>query len=145
MTFDEIKNNWFANKERIISESSLHFIRACRNKNGKLYMYYKCPCGAADHAAMRAFVHDGLSQYLSPVLNCYYTLKLWLVQSPDIIQIIRDEEEKCLNLLSRAPEIVRKVVAKKGWSNSTLQYLKDTHGIDEELSQKIVKGLFHAD
>lgn len=104
--------------------------------------WYECPCGG-DHAAWRPWVKEDGEKYvgcLGPILTCFVTDRQWLIRAVDVGSIILAEEVAYINLLGRAPAIVQKVVAKRGWSEETRAFLADTHGIEAELSQSIVEG-----
>ena len=138
-----IKTAWLAAKAGILEERQLVFVKLQRTHgvddppHGNEIRFYKCPCGGRDHYASRSTVEVDRGHWPSEILNCYETGKQWLVRHPDVPGIIRGEEEKYLKLLERAPAIVAKVVAQRGWSDATLAFLKDTHGIDEDLAREL--------
>ena len=125
---------WLASKVAIISETDL-IMADIKMPHERLY--YLCPCGGVDHYAARVYVEGGVSAYLSSVLSCYESGKQWAISPVRVSDVIKKEEEKFLKLLDRAQELVPKVIKKRGYSSETLFFLKDTHGIDEELSEEI--------
>ncbi len=138
MDFEEIKQQWFAAKSGILEESDLTEVG--RDDD---YIWYECPCGGSDHNASRAFIREGYSKFPSTVLNCLFSgergWQQWLIRPVDVAAVIRGEEEKYLALLKRAEPTVRKIVAKRGWSDETATFLKDTHGIDREIAESFVE------
>ena len=100
-----------------------------------------CPCGEDDHYASNALVTEGFCRFPCDILNCYITGKQWLIRPVDVAGIIRKEEEAYIKLIKSAPNIVSKIVGKRGVSDETFAFLKDTHGIDRELAEEILKEL----
>lgn len=140
MTYEGIKKRWCESKEGILEESDIGVVIKKEHFQGREWYFYKCPCRGDDHLAMRTFIEEGFSRHLSPVLNCFFTRKQWLVRPVDVAKVIKDEEEKYLKLIEKAPALVKKIVAKRGWSDETAFFLEDTHGIDRELAQSIIDG-----
>lgn len=136
MDHDEIKRRFFESKAGVLDEPDLR--PAGRTEvRGRPYLLYDCPCGGTDHVAMRAFEDDGFSRFPADILNCFVNRLQWLIRPVDVAGTIRREEEKYLDLIRRAPAIVAKVVARRGWSEETLAFLEDTHGIDRELAESV--------
>lgn len=127
---------WLERKEGVIGLEELGQGVPDEEADG---VWFRCPCGGKDHVALARYIHEGLSKWMSPVLNCYMDNKQWLIQRPDTQRVIREEEEKYLQLLEKAPAIVEKVTRRKGWSEETLDYLWDTHGIDRETALSLRK------
>jgi|GEM_PF-2711349 len=131
MTFEEIKKAWFKAKIGFVDESDLRLIKS-EVFDDRICMFYKCPCGS-DHYAMRFMVQEGYSQYPSCILNCFVNNHQWGIKVADVAAIIKEEEEKYLRLIERAPKIIKKVIAQRGMSEETLFFLENTHGIDREM------------
>ena len=138
--YDDIKESWFSSKIPSLEENQLNFVSVIRSEDGKEWRAYDCPCGGKDHCATRPMAQDGYSQYPSDILTCYINNRQWLVRPVNVVAVIREEEEKYLKLVAKASRIVRKIVKKRGLSEDTLLFLKDTHGIDRELVQEILDG-----
>jgi hypothetical protein len=136
MEIEEIKRLWREHKEeRILDFSDLIRLFDDEKAGGT---WFKCPCGASGHLAlMRWMSHD---RCLSGILNCLILEKQWIVNMPLglVAGLIKKEEERYLSLLKKAPAIVRKVVAKRGQSEETFHFLRDTHGIDEDTTRAIL-------
>lgn len=126
---------WDAAEEVVLEGDP--FPRSHRNADG---VYFVCPCGDGGHYAFRRWIPDGTSAYLSPVLNCYETEQQWLVKSIPVEDIILKEETAYIKLLDRATTLVPKIVKKRGMNADTLFFLRDTHGIPEELVNEIMNG-----
>lgn len=103
-------------------------------------VWFVCPCGGEDHYAFRNWIPEGNSAWLSPVLNCYETEQQWLVKAIPVEDIILKEEMAYGKLLDRAMTLVPKIVKKRGMNADTLFFLRDTHGIPEELATEIMNG-----
>ena len=140
-----ISKRWFEAKAGLIDSAEVEPAKDLTIEQRELAIRFdaqwcRCPCGGKDHLAYRRYYAEGLSKTLSPVVTCFRTNRQWLARPPDVAGIIESEERTCLALLARAPEIVKKVVKKRGWSKETAAFLRDTHGIDEEMAAKIVTG-----
>lgn len=124
MDMDEIKRHWLKNK-LIIDEKSLVLVGI----KGE-FTLYECPlCGPeADHLAARATIAEGYSSYLSPVLNCFHRNLQWLVRSTPVADMIYNEE--VIALLAKAPKIIKKVIAERGYNEDTVKFLRETYGIE---------------
>ena len=138
MEFEEIKRRWFEAKEGIIPLSDLQQVK---HVGDILHRYYICPCGSEDHYGSRPYDPGALLDEYGCVLTCYDKNKQWLIKKTDIQQMIRTEEEHYIKLLEKAPSVVKKVIAKRGWSEETKAFLLDTHGIDPELAESIMEDL----
>lgn len=103
-------------------------------------VWFVCPCGGDGHYAFRNWIPEGNSAWLSPVLNCYDTNRQWLVKSVPVADIILKEETAYIKLLDRAETLVPKIVKKRGMNADTIFFLRDTHGIPEELVKEIMNG-----
>lgn len=104
-----------------------------RDQFGRSIVMYACPCGKPDHDAYRVFI----TSELSPVLNCLETGQQWMVKAIPVADIIRVEEDNYAKLLDRAFTLVPKVIAKRGYSPETLEFLRDTHGIPNDIVEDI--------
>lgn len=136
MEFDDIYKAWMEAKEGVLEEDDIEWV--VLSADGQRWQTCKCPCGGKDHVAMRPFLQEGRSSFPGDVLTCFVTRKQWLIRTASIEGIIRNEEESFFKLMTRAPAIVRKIVKKRGWSDETALFLKDTHGIDRALAEEIL-------
>lgn len=59
------------------------------------------------------------------------------VQQP-ITNVVRSEEERYFALLATASRVVPKVIAQRGNSPDTFNYLHATHGFDREIVEEII-------
>lgn len=144
MTREEIYKIWLDAKAGQVNEHDL-VQRRTEGYWPDTIFYYDCPCGGKDHHAARYVSADPNDRTISAaklscVLNCYVTDKQWLIRPVDTAATIKGEEEKYIALLAKAPAIVKKVVAKRGWSEDTKAFLLDTHGIEGEVAEEIVSG-----
>lgn len=126
--------DWLAAKAGILNESDLV---AVEHLSDKYTQYYVCPCGDKDHYAVRRLIIDGLQW--SVVVNCLEKMLQWAVRPPtyDIVGIIEQEEIKYAKVIERADKIVPKEIKKRGDVPETYAFLKDSHGIEEELAKEI--------
>lgn len=138
MTYEEIRAAFFRSKAGFLEEKDLRYCET-RERHPGSWLCYICPCGSVEHYAVRSIISDpdAYSSYPSPVLNCFETGQQWLVRPVNVQEVIREEEERYIQLLERAPAQLKKVVARRGWSEATIAYLKDTHGIERELAEEI--------
>lgn len=132
MDFSKIKDRWFASKEGTLDVRDLRQVR--RDADG---VWYECPCGGTDHVGLRRPMDYGGSVSISPVLTCFVTRRQWLVTT-DSAGIIRDEEQSFLDLLVSAEKTVAKAVRRRGASGETVAFLKDTHGVPEDVSRSLM-------
>lgn len=137
MDFNELARQWMAGKSGILDAADL--VEVCRDDQ---WIWYKCPCAADDHCASRAFIVEGMSKFPADVLTCLFSgergWQQWLIRPVDVAGVIRNEEERYLALLKRAEPLVKKIVARRGWSDETAAFLKDTHGIDRDIAEAFV-------
>ena len=140
------------------------------------YRYYTCPCGGTDHLASRCLesadppcVSSPTVQVLkmkpllpdgyAPVLHCRETGQQWhLVDSVAVTaEIIRNEEQRYLDLLKRAPSIIHRYSTKhkvgprdfdkvishgKGDAEKRMthwEYLHSTYGLDRETVEDVME------
>jgi len=129
----QIVDAWLRAKEGVLEESDLEEI-----ERDPKWIWYVCPCGETDHAAARALICEGLSQSPSQVVTCFVHNRQWAVRPVDVGEVIRGEEEKYLSLLKQAAAIVPKIIARRGRSEETFAYLKDTHGIDRDVAEGVL-------
>ena len=130
-------SRWFAAKAGVVALDSLEFVRTVRDDHGE-WNHYACPCGGDSHYASLPSIVEGLSKHLGDVLTCYETGRQWLVSRASAVTVILDEERRYIDLLARSAGIVNKVVKRRGWSEATIAFLKDTHGIDREVAEGVV-------
>lgn len=105
--------------------------------------YYICPCDKKEGCASIPWDSSNING-LGNILSCYCDLKnpkQWLVHhfnTEEIKNSIYVEEIKYLNLLKKADVIVPKIIKKMGLNDNTLDFLKETHGIDKEIVEIIL-------
>ena len=138
MNRDEIAAKVRERMAGTLEESDLVYVRTSRVGDCE-WRWYVCPCGSDEHYAGRPMVSEGLSQSPGRWLTCFKTELQWFVRRTDVEGVIREEEEAYLRLLDAAPAIVAKVVKKRGCSEETIAFLEDTHGIDRDISEEIMR------
>ena len=137
MDFDLVKAKFFQSKSGALEEEELVYVKS-ELFLGRQWYFYECPCGGEDHYATRAMIKEGFSQFLSTILNCFCTEQQWLIRPIDTANLICLEEKKYFELLKKSENIVRKIISKQGFSEKTIAFLKDTHGIDREIVECII-------
>ena len=129
------------------------------------YRYYTCPCGGTDHLASRRLESAAppllplLPDGYAPVLHCHETGQQWyLVDGATVTAgIIRNEEQRYLDLLESAPGIVHRYSTKhkvglcdfdcvishgKGDAEKRMthwEYLHSTYGLDRETVEDVME------
>lgn len=107
-------------------------------------VWYECPCGGPDHLAGRRWIALGYGKFLSDILNCPITRQQWLIGPSSVAAQILKEENRFWDMMKRGAKIVPKVVAKRGWSDETAEFLMDTYGIERDEAEMILEA-DHAD
>lgn len=130
---------WYAHFVGVLPRSKLQprYTGEIASRRG---LWAACPCGGTDHHAwvpweMGDDTYNPLGQRLGSVLTCFSTGQQWLLET--VAHTVRLEELSYLILVAQAHKIVTRVVKKRGWSEETIKFLKDTHGIDRELAEEI--------
>ena len=141
MTIKKVGAAWLKAKAGILNLHDLVLVRIVHRNWKEFWNQYECPCGGSDHYASLPYIISGYSSGLGAVLSCYETNQQWLIRRPDIAGMIRKEEQGYFKLLKSGPAIVRKIVKKLGWSEETIAFLKDTHGIDRDLAELVHEGM----
>ena len=126
------------------------------------YRYYTCPCGGTDHLASRCLDSADpplLPDGYAPVLHCHETGQQWYLVDGSVVTagIIRNEEQRYLDLLKRAPSIIHRYGTKhkvgprdfdkvishgKGDAEKRMthwEYLYSTYGLDRETVEDVME------
>ncbi len=142
---ERYKEEWMSNK-KFIDMHSIRIVDKIESVSGSELLVYDrcvCPCGGKDHYALWPRVdhvfHDGRSH--ADLLTCFRNNQQWLVRWPSVKKVIESEEMSFYKLMEMAPGIVRRVIAKRGWSEETISFLFDTHGIDRETAEMCYESL----
>lgn len=99
--------------------------------------WYECPCGCGNLAYRPRIIEWQTFVGMADILTCFRTdgsVRQWFIVT-DVAGIIRGEEQRYLDLLNRADPICTKAFRKRGVSEETYAFLKDTHGIDREIAE----------
>jgi hypothetical protein len=138
---DTIYNRWYESKSGVIDLHDLNIVKYKNDDPDFMGHWCDCPCGSDEHWAwLPWYTRDGdIYPKHGDVLTCFVTDKQWLIRQPDVAGRIFAEEKKYIELLTTASALVEKVVKKRGWSEETKLFLKETHGIPMDISQDIAE------
>lgn len=144
MTAGELLPIWLAAKAGILRERVRNdlidddgrcFAVCLEDKYG---MWYECPCGQVDHLALRPVERAGQTVVgLSVILTCFVNEQQWAIRVRSAAEVIYDEEGVYFALLGKAPKLVAEVVKQRGWSEATITFLHETHGIPREVAELV--------
>ena len=134
-TAEKFYRQWFSSKSGVVPACNLVFVRQELTGGSKNGVWYECLCGGNDHCGFVPYVQEGVSQYLGEFFTCFITDQQWIIQYPDVRGTIFNEEKNYLELLGNCKKIVDKVVSKIGWSDETVKYLHETHGVPVDVAE----------
>ena len=128
---EQLYPQWIANKGIIKHED----VVVLESPTHQPYVWVRCPCGVKGHLGYWPKVGKDMSD----VITCFESRQQWLVKPErDLPGIIYDEEASFIKLLESSPALVNKVSAKRGISEQTVAFLKDTHGVPKGISRGIM-------
>lgn len=129
MTMEEIVDRWSANKTAIDVRDIGEPVMGNE--------WYRCPCGCGNKAYRPCVMDGGTFVGMAEIMTCFASGRQWVIVT-DAAEIVCDEEQRYFDLLAKADVVCRKVFARRGTGEDVIAFLKDTHGIDEEIARSFI-------